>query len=339
MNKKDQWLLFQRLSTLLEAGIPLNESVMMIRGRNVKNMLSLERLRTGIRNGKPLHELLKQDGSWSSVVVALIEVGELSGALSKSVCRATAYMKERANRMQKIFSAFVYPGVIALLATVIIFFLLVVIYPKVIPLFESMHATLPLSTRIIIYMSKHAFLIGSEVLFILGGSVFGVRYAYQVNIKARLLIQEAILLFPVVGRLLSHSELSELSFIISSLIESGMNISDSLQVARRGTYFLKRQEQLSFIRNEVGHGKTIFSSSTGFPDVWRDMVAVGERTGKLGYVLSQLSDLYRQETEETIAFMTKLVEPTLMIVVGVIVGFIAMSIISPMYTLTQYVHS
>ena len=344
MSKKERWMFLKKTAILLDASLSMSEAL-HISAKNIRNKkmkVEIASLVGGVTSGQSLSKIMStHQDAWGRSTIAMVAVGELSGTLSSTLKRAAEVIRLRSLRVSQLVSAFLYPAVVACLAFSMIIFLLAVIYPKIIPLFESMKAELPLSTRLVMMLSqvvsRYWLRCISALVLVTMVCVYTIRkYPY-----ARRYAEHAVLNIPFAGRLILIHEMSELAYMIGSLMDGGMTVSEGVAFASTSTNLHVLQIRLITIGRRISYGENISStvmSSAGFPPLWQDMLVVGERTGSLAQSFITISDIHRQEMDDIIAISTKMIEPVLMIVVGVLVGFIALSIVTPMYSLTQYVH-
>jgi type IV pilus assembly protein PilC len=343
MSKKEQWMFLQKMGRLLDASLSI-EDALGISARHIKNKAfrrSVALIQNEIANGISLSESLRlQEKVWSKSVIALVSVGELSGALSANLLRAAENMRSKSERAGKMIAALFYPAIISVLALGMIVFLLTFVYPKITPLFIGMKTALPLSTRMVIR--------GSAILgrfwawFIFTPAIFVITAYYLITEFSvlRICAERFILSIPGCGRIVLTHQLSELAFIVGSLCQGGMNISDALSITTSSGGFVIVRDSFAALHSEIASGMSLSESLKGkalFPQIWNDLVIVGEETGTLAASFLSISEIHRQDIDETMSMVNKLIEPLMMIMVGVVVGFIALSIITPMYSLTQHV--
>lgn len=340
--RKEQWIFLQKFGSLLKASLSISEAL-QIAAKNIKNKkLSkiIKQIYLEITLGRSVVESFFNSGIWNQSTLALIYVGETSGSLSNNLVRAAENMRLTAQRRNQIISSLIYPVIISALAISIISFLLVYVYPKIIPLFIGMKTQLPISTRVI--MGGSTFLGRYWIWFIVIPTIFAsVIYYLSLEFESvKIKIEKIILSLHVIGRIIILSKLSEAAFIIGSLCDGGMNIDESIQIAEKSETFITIKKYFQIIHTEIVSGTSLsesIESKNIFPSIWKDLIIIGEKTGSLPSVFISISESHKQDIDETMALVNKLIEPMMMILVGGIVGFIALSIITPMYSLTQHV--
>jgi type II secretory pathway component PulF len=342
MNKKEQWTFLQKTARLLESSIPMEESL-GIAGRNMKRsgaMKEVTRIQSSIAGGRSLGETLKE-GTWNMATVSLIAAGEISGTLSSGMLRASENMKMHAEQRSRLLSSLFYPAIISLLALCMMIFLIAFVYPKLIPMFSGMKASLPLSTRIMIKASSFIGDYWIWMIAVIFTFIFALWFLILKYAHIRIWLETVICKMPVVGKVIVLSQFSEASFILGSLTSGGIPPPQALEIASYSMMFISHSQLMIYISKEMEGGMSFsecINNSNIFPSDWSDLVSVGEKTGSLPETFLNISKMHREEVDEIMLLVNKLIEPLMMILVGGIVGFIALSIITPMYSLTGQVH-
>ncbi len=339
---KEQTLFAKRMSFMVKAGMPLVESLSMIRSQTKskhKNKI-YETVISDVNNGQYLAASLKKHRHmFSDFAVNLIRVGEESGILSQNLAYLADELQKKDELRRKVVGAMVYPIVITCATFGITGVLTVYVFPKILPIFSSLHVTLPLSTRILIAVSD--FLGAYGVLSIFGliflGIAFSIlKYKYE---KVRLYWDTLMIKVPFFGGMVKSYNLANLSRTLGLLIKSGVRITESLVMIAETTNNLAYRRAIERIAVSIVRGEPMSRELARRPDLFPDllmhMITVGETTGGLTSTLSYLSELYEGEVEDATKNMSSAIEPVLMVVMGLLVGFLAVSIITPIYAITQ----
>ncbi|MEK7536070.1 MAG: type II secretion system F family protein, partial [Patescibacteria group bacterium] len=216
------------------------------------------------------------------------------------------------------------------------------IFPKITPIFQSFKTQLPLPTRILIATSN--FLIHNGGWLLLGLVIASVLYFFLLRVHVfHLFVDRILLRLPLFGRLSQYYNLANTSRTMGLLLRSDMGIVSAFRIVTKSSRNLVYREALERIANEVTKGQKLSLQLTHnpklFPPIFAQMIIVGEQTGNLPTSLTYLSDMYEEEINDLTKNLTTLIEPVLMIVMGIVVGFIAISIITPMYGITQHLQS
>lgn len=342
MIKKDQESFLKKLSVLLGASIPLEEAIVLsmryCKGKNAKK--EAEMIHKGVVEGCSLSAMFSHSGVWNRTTIALTRVGELSGSLGTYLKEAGEIIKEEREEKTKMLGALIYPMIVGVLAFFMIVFLISFVFPKITPLFEGMKGGLPWSTRVVIFTNKVIMSYGLIALSIFVIAVVTGVYLVRISLPARCYLERILLSFPVIGRLFQLSILRQSAFLLGSLLVSGMAFEECLQLIIESQSFISTRSMFERLLESVRSGSS-FSACLANESLfysWTDMVLIGERSGRLSEMFIQLSLGHKSDMDDIIASATKLIEPILMIVIGGVVGLIALSIITPMYSLTQYVH-
>ena len=340
---KDQMFFAKRLSFLVRAGVPLLESLHMIKEQT--HSKKFERILIPIihdvSNGQFLsRSLAKFRHLFGDLAINIISIGESGGVLSGNLEYLAEELKKREALRRKVISAFVYPVVVIIATLGITTFLMVYLFPKIIPIFSSLNAALPLSTRMLIWISNflqnHGWvLLISFILFVIISFVVVKR-----SKTVHFLLDKLILKTPVIGGVVQYYNLANSTRTLGLLLKSGLTLNEALTITGKTTKNLIYQREFHLLSKVVNRGDKISNhlkiDRRIFPDIVHQIVAVGERSGNLAGSLVYLSELYESEVDDFTKNLSSLIEPILMIFMGILVGFVAISIISPIYSITQH---
>ena len=340
---RQQIVFFKRLATMTRAGIPLPEGLHMIctsemRSRRRDVLRGIER---SIREGHTLAHALESIHGVSTETRTLVCVGERSGSLSYTLATISETLKKRREMYTKIRSALIYPCVILVATFCITIFLAVYLFPKLTPIFKSMHTVLPVSTRIVLFVStmltEHGILLlvsGGVVVsaLILCSRLQPVRHGYD-RVVSRV---------PIIRALVHAYEIATSARIAATLLRSGMPIVEVNETLAKASHSIEYRTLFVQCAEAVREGKTTSSvlhkNARLVPSTVVHLVATGESTGTLAESFDSIAEEYEHDITELTKDMTTLIEPILMITMGLVVGFVALSIIAPIYQLTQSMH-
>jgi type IV pilus assembly protein PilC len=269
----------------------------------------------------------------------MVEAGELGGMLDDILRRLAVYL-EKANALKrKIRGALVYPALITLVAVGGTIFMLTTIVPTFAKLFREFGGTLPLPTRVVLIISD---LLQNNFLFLIGavGLIAGIiRYVYRTK-GGRYKIDKFLLKVPVFGSLLRKTAISRFSRTLGTLLASGVAILDSLTITAKTAGNMVVQEAVNSAKSRIAEGQTIaepLKESGIFPPMVTQMVAIGERTGQLDSMLEKVSDFYDEQVDAAVAALTSVLEPIIVIFMGVIIGGILIAMYLPMFDLINVI--
>ncbi len=340
---KEQTLFAKRLSFLVTAGMPILDALSLIR-MQTKSKIKVQifdSVIADISNGQFLSRSLeKTPHLFSRVAVQLIRVGETSGTLSQSLSYLATELQKKHILTRKIMSALLYPVFITIGTLGLTVVLIMYIFPKILPIFLSLNIVLPPSTRILIAVSWYLSHFGFYILLLL--FLFTGAFIYLRKKYTKVERWEDIIFFnvPLAGELIRAYNVANFSRTLSVLLGSGMRLSDSLCTLASVTHNTLYSGACSEISESLLRGEPLARGLERypklFPDTLKHLVAVGESTGTLVTSLVYVAELYESEVDEQTKNLSSSVEPVLMVVMGMLVGFVAISVITPMYEITAH---
>jgi type IV pilus assembly protein PilC len=342
---KKQTFFAKRLAFLIKAGVPMLESVTVMR-RQAKargDIRVYDKIVADISNGQSLAgSLSKFNGVFGNFAVNVIKAGESSGTLTSNLSYLAEELKKKDLLRKKIMSALLYPGIILTATFGITGMLVAYIFPKIMPIFSSLNVDLPLSTRIVIAVSTFlrdyglwvalGLVLFVIILILLKKYVSAVQYTYD----------GLIFHIPFMGPIIKNYNLTNALRTLGLLLRSGISLTQSLEITADTTDNLQYRYAFEKLSGSIMKGKTISDFLHNyphlFPDITIHMVSVGEKTGNLSNTLTYLSEYYENEFDEQTKNLSSALEPVLMIVMGILVGFVAVSVITPIYEITTNIH-
>ena len=339
---KEQAHFAKRLSFLIRAGVPIAESLRIMR-RQTKSKSKgriFEKIIHDVSSGMFLATSLERlEHIFGNFAVNIIRIGESSGILDQNLEYLADELKKRRELQQKVFSALVYPIFITIATVGLTGVLTVYIFPKIRPIFESMKVNLPLSTKILIWTSD--FLSKYGLYVILGIIVTAILGAIMVKkVKpVRIAAHRLILKIPITGAIALGYNMTNFCRTLGLLLKGDVKIMEAIAITRNSTVNeVYRKEMLKVIEG-VSKGekmsKHLEKRPDIFPDLMTQMIAIGESTGNLSDTLLYLADMYETEVDDMTKNLSSSIEPVLMIFMGFLVGFMAVSVITPIYEITK----
>lgn len=333
----------RQLSTLMGAGIPLVSSLELLITQEANPLLKkiLAQIKESVNEGNSLASSLSiHTRYFSPIYINMVESGEASGSLDLVLERLAEFSENQEALKGKIIAAMVYPIIMLLIGILALLMLVTFVVPKFVAVFNEMEKALPVSTRIVIgssnFLKSYWWLI---ILFIVLLFVL-VKYLKKTERGARLW-DEFKLKTPVFGKINSKIIITRFGRTLGSLIQSGVSLISSLQIVRNVVNNCIIAEIIDNAIEQIQEGKSLafpLSNSKWIPPVVTQMIAVGEQSGELEKMLNKIADIYEQEVESQISAMTSLLEPVMLLVMAVIVGFIAFSVLLPIMEMSQIVH-
>jgi len=335
---RDLIVFSRQLATLIESGITILSALQMLEEQVGNKALkkALQRVIEDVQEGESLSEALgKYPQAFPPFYSRMIEVGEQMGNIEAALRQLATYMEKREALARKLRGAMAYPTFIILLAIGVVFIMMTFTLPAIMGLFSEFEAKLPITTRMLIAVTSFTTTYRSHILAA-ATSVVALASLYTRTPIGRRQRDLLLLKIPVIGSINVQSNISQLCHTMSILLAAGLPMAEimSLIVQTMGNVILR--QALERVRAEMlqGHGLSQpISQEKIFPSLLAQMVRVGEETGALDSNLETLALFYEEEADRKISALTGMMEPVLMLFVGGLVGFIAVSVIMPMYSL------
>src|ERR1700731_2400179 len=332
-------ILFTRqLATFVGAGVPMSRALGTIAeetGSALFKRIVLSILED-LEQGRNLSEaLVKHPHVFPALYVDLIRVAELTGNLETTLKELAGYLRRDLNTMRRVRTAMIYPAVIMVVATAVIIILVVFALPAFVKIFAEFRVKLPLSTRILIsivdFTRTWGLVIGAVFALLALSLVVALRTKRGVYAKDLISLKA-----PIIGPIVLSAVLNRFSRTLAMGLKAGVPLGQTFDAVIAGTGNKVFQRGLNTVKEQMTGGEG-FAGPLGrtalFPPMLTQMVRVGEETGTLDTYLEQAADFYEEELEYKIRAMTSLIEPVMTVAVGLVVGFIAVSLISAMYGL------
>jgi len=342
---REQVLFTRRLSVYLSAGVPILEALALLAedagSKSTSHVFST--LTRAIAEGRPLSSGLQEFPSQvGAFTVSMIEVGERSGTLKESLTYLATALRKQQALQRKLVGALVYPAIIVLTTIAISTFLILYAFPKIVPLFRGFDSTLPFATRALIFVSDTLSRYGIAILLFLGASIT-LFWLLLHKPTIRRSFDAFLLHIPIFGSLLRAYCLASVSRTLATLLKSGVDIVSALELASATTKNQAYAVRILSARDHVLEGRhlsgALLENELCFPRMYTQMVGTGERTGSLPETCRVLAEHYEEEFDAASESVSSLIEPVLMVVMGLLVGFIALAIIMPVYQITQDMHA
>jgi type IV pilus assembly protein PilC len=339
--KRHEFLVFnQELATLLKAGMPLVQSLDILRSRLSNPLFKsvLDDVHEKVRGGTALSDAFAAHGDlFPSVYTASLMAGERSGNLDSVLRRFVAYSKTIDTVRSKTISAMIYPIILVLLAVVLVGIIVVKVVPTFADFYSSFESELPLSTRVILAISD---VIRAQLWLILiaiaGASLAFFTWIKQPGRGAQ--FDRWLLKMPVIGGSVHKFSTSQMARTLATLLGGGIPLVNALEIAARSTGNRHLGKELEIVGERVREGQsfagTLLERQT-VPDVAIKMIEVGESTGSLTEMLNSLADFYDEEIDTEVSRFVTLIEPAMLVVMGVVIAGIVMALYLPLFELTS----
>lgn len=340
MLEEEKMFFAQHLSLMIKGGVSLTEAITTlkkeIKSRNFKKAVDdiLKRVSAGEKLAKAmaLHPRI-----FDMFYYNIVRVGEESGSLEENLSYLAQKLQRDIEMGKKVKAALIYPGIIISLAFAIVFIVAFFVLPKITDLFRALQIPLPFTTRVLI----------SSISFLKSYWVFGVGVVVSLILLIRILIRikgvkffldRVVLALPILGGISKNFNLAYFSRNFYALLKSGIPLLDALSILSEVAPNQVYAKNLLKIKQRVERGEKISQGMKlfprDFPPVFSEMVLVGERSGTLEESFSYLSEYHEKETDQILKSLSSLIEPILLILIGIFVGFVALAIITPVYQFT-----
>jgi type IV pilus assembly protein PilC len=340
---RDIVIFTRQFSTMINSGLPLVQALDIL-AKQSENKTLQEVTRAvvfDVESGHTVADALrKHPKAFNDLYVNMVAAGEAGGILDTILMRLAVFMEKNDVLIRKVKGAMIYPAVIMSVAAIAITVLLIFVIPVFENMFGSVGLALPLPTRIVIGLSK--FLRGwgglGTVLGIIG-SVFAIKNYYK-TANGKLVIDRALLKFPVLGDVLRKSAVSRFTRTLGTLISSGVSILDGLEITAKTAGNRVIQDAIMASRSSIAGGDTIaapLAKSQVFPPMVISMIAVGESTGGLDEMLAKIADFYDEEVDAAVSGLLSLLEPVMIVFLGIVVGGMVIAMYLPIFDMINAV--
>ena len=345
MSTQEQIIFAKRLAILVKAGVPLLQALAMLRDQSGSSGSAkiMESLRRQVEQGQSLAGSMAQFKSiFGNFAVNIVRVGEISGTLTQNLQYLADELKKKQELRRTIVSALVYPSFIVVATIGIAALLTTYVFPKILPVFQSFKSQLPWTTRALIAISGFMEYYWLYLIF----TIVALAIAWWLLMQAcsiKKYVDRNFLRLPIIGALFSNYYIANFTRTLGLLLKSDVGIIEALQIT--GDTMSNRAYLQSFdsIAAGVARGQSISEGMQKdkllYPSVVMQMVSVGEMTGNLSSSLLYLAEIHEDEMNGMTKNLSASIEPVLMIIMGIMVGFIAISIIAPIYGITQNLHT
>ncbi len=334
---KDLVFWLTQLSTYIKTGIPLTDAVRVLaeqdRRRKYKSLY--KSLIFELTTGQTFSEALRrQGGAFPPLLINMIKSSEMIGEVEKTLDDMAAYYQEQEDTKRAIIGAMAYPCVVMVFAIIIVIFMLTYIVPQFVAVYESMNAPINSITQICLDLSAFIQNYYIAIIGVILGSVILFYYLYK-RVKAfRIMVQRLLMHMPVVGKLIVAKELNLFSRTFASLQKNNVLLTDSIDILAKITNNeIYRDLMLRTINNLIKGNKMsdTFSNHWAIPEIASFMIQTGESTGELAEMLDKVADYYQKEQRNTVNSIKTFIEPIMIISLAVVVGFIMIAILVPMF--------
>jgi len=331
----------KHLATLLKGGISLPEALKLLSERDDGGIGPVAAaVLLSVENGQTLSKALgKHPKEFDPFYVSLVEVGEVSGTLEKSLDFLAMKMTREEALKKKVQTMLLYPSVVLATSAAVGGFVSFFVLPKLSGIFSSFDVQLPLATRILLAFSNFVKVYGALTLVALAGIFIGAQSLIAFSRTAKLFWHQAKFKIPFVGKVTKNAAFASLFRDLGVMLQSGLPLEHALRVEGEVAENLVIRETVSQIHTAVSRGKAIGQELADaryrlFPTLVSRMISVGESSGKLEDTFFYLADFFEEETDTAAKNGAAILEPLLLVFIALVAGFVALAVILPIYTLT-----
>ena len=335
-------MMTRQLATLVSAGFPLVSAIdsLIPQTKSTQFKKILSQIKDSIVEGNSFASALSlYPGIFSSLYKNMVHAGESSGTLEIVLERLAEITENQQALKNRIRSAMAYPVLMTIIGIVVLFFLLTFIVPSITSIFSDMNQTLPAPTLFLISLSKLFKSYWWIILLSIAMLPLAFRSAKN-TVKGRYLLDKIALRSPGVGVLTTKLAVARFARVLGSLLENGVSMIQALEIGKTIAGNVLISDSIEDAAKEVGKGQGLGTALAGgkiFPMLSIQMIQVGEQSGELEAMLAKVADVYENEVESTIMSMTSLLEPVMILIMGVAVGFIVLSICLPIFEMNKLV--
>ena len=333
---RDMAIFTRQFSTMVDAGLPLVQCLNILaeqsESRNLRAVTA--RAARDVESGLTLADALRRYPKvFDDLFTNMVEVGEVGGILDTVLQRLSVYIEKAASLKRKIKSAMIYPLTIMGVALVVVIFMLMFVIPAFSKMFASLGSDLPLPTRIVLGLSGFVQRFILLIIAGIGGVIFAIRAYYKTE-GGKSVVDAFLLRLPVFGTLLRKVAVARFTRTLGTLVSSGVPILEGLRITARTAGNKVVEKAVLTTRASVMAGRTLadpLKASTVFPPMVVQMINVGEQTGALDAMLAKIADFYDDEVDTAVSALTALMEPLMIVFLGVVIGGMVVAMYLPIF--------
>jgi type IV pilus assembly protein PilC len=336
IDTKDLVIFTRQFATMIDSGLPLVQCLDILSSQQEKPAFKniLLKVKESVESGSTFADALgKHPKAFDQLYVNLVAAGEIGGILDTILNRLAAYMEKAMKLKKQIKGAMVYPSTIMSIAVIVVGVIMVFVIPTFSKMFAEMGSTLPGPTRVVIALSN--FLIKYIILIIVAifALISGVKKYYSTT-KGQKQIDAMLLKLPVVGPLIRKVSVAKFTRTLGTMVSSGVPIMDGLEIVAKTAGNKIVEEAIYGVRQAISEGKTMaepLQACGVFPPMVVQMISVGEATGAMDTMLNKIADFYDDEVDDAVSALTAMMEPLLMVFLGVVVGGLVIAMYLPIF--------
>ena len=335
---RDIVIFTRQFATMIDAGLPIVQCLQILGAQTDSKPFRrvIGNVKDDVESGTTLAEAIKKQGKvFSELYMSMVQAGEIGGILDTILVRLAAYLEKAAKLKSKIKGAMIYPSCIVAAAVLVTAVLLIWVIPVFADVFSSFGKALPAPTQFVINLSHftidHVWYLAAVPVI----AFFALRYAYKTE-QGQIVIDRLLLRIPVFGPLIRKAAVARFTRTLGTLVSSGVPILDALLITARTAGNKVIEQAIMVARASISSGRTISEpliESKVFPPMVCQMISVGETTGALDSMLQKIADFYEDEVDNMVANLMSLLEPAVILFLGVVIGGLVVSMYLPIFQL------
>jgi type IV pilus assembly protein PilC len=343
LTDKDLVVFTRQFGTMINAGLPLVQCLEILSTQSENKVLreTIGEVKIQVEAGSTFSDALRRHPKvFDDLYVNLVHAGEVGGLLDTILSRLAKYIEKAMKLKGQIKSAMVYPATIMGVAVAVIAILMIFVIPIFAKMFLELSGgkvALPGPTQLVIDISDFFVAYWYVIVGAIVGIVFGIK-KYRGTVQGRMVIDKLLLRLPVVGDLIRKASVAKFTRTLGTLLSSGVPLLDGMTICAKTSGNKVIEETLINARQSISGGKTIadpLAASGVFPKMVTHMIAVGESTGALDAMLGKIADFYEDEVDQAVASLTSLLEPMMMVFLGIVIGFIVIAMYLPIFKMAS----
>ncbi len=340
--KSDELVTLTRnLSSMIKAGLPLTRALLVIerQSRNQRLKHVMKGIREDINKGKQFNECLAvYPKVFSDLYVAMVRAGEEGGQLSSSLETLSIQMERASTLKKKIKGAMIYPSIVIVVMGIIGVLMMIFVVPSITETFSKMDVELPLTTQILIgtsdFMSNHSILVLAGIFIVVTAFSASLR-----TMPGKRIFHFLVTRIPVIGVIVKEVNAARTARSLSSLLKAGVDVISSIRITKdvvQNVYYKDiLEEAATRVEKGTALSEIFIERSNLYPVLVGEMIAVGEETGQISHMLEEMAQFYETEIDQKTKDLSTIIEPILMVVIGSTVGFFALAMIAPIYSISD----
>jgi len=336
VKEKDIIIFSRQFSTMIDAGLPIIQCMDILQSQqeNPTFKKMLKEIKESVESGATLADSLKRyPKHFDNLFVNMVAAGEAGGILDIILKRLSGYMEKAAALKRKVKGAMVYPAITISVAIIVVAIILVFVIPVFQEMFADFGSALPAPTLIVISISEF---VKSKIHFIIGAVIlFAIAFRqYYKTSKGRLVVDAVMLKLPVFGILLRKVAVAKFTRTMGTMLGSGVAILDALDIVAKTSGNKVVENAIYSVRTGIAEGRTMadpLQASGVFPAMVCQMIAVGESTGALDAMLEKIADFYDEEVDQAVENLTAMIEPMMIVFLGVVIGGLIVAMYLPIF--------